>query len=159
MAKASSSHWDLAGHLRALGEAAALRPLGLVCFSSLSFTTQSLFVKLLGQSGLGSFQAIMVRGLFQMTGASCILLSWGTPVNSWLGNDRQQVSGQGALALFSLLYQYDQFADVADHLFSQPVLRYSPILNVGALVVRRASYSCALSLATVGLLSASWPST
>jgi hypothetical protein len=107
MTKTTSVCQALEGRLRALGEAAASRPLGLVCASSLSFTTQALLVKLLGQSGLGSFQAIMVRGLFQMTGASCILLSWGTPIRSWLGDDRRQVRGRlrggwGAGISFSL---------------------------------------------------------
>jgi hypothetical protein len=66
------------------------RPLFLVATSSLGFAAQGLLVKLLSETGLYSFQAVLVRGLFQGLGVAVVLLTWGTPIKTWLGVNRDE---------------------------------------------------------------------
>jgi drug/metabolite transporter (DMT)-like permease len=71
-------------------------PLGMVAFSSLGFSLQSLLVKYLSIAKFPSFQIIVARGFGQFVGVTCVLLSQGTPFKEWLGTSKTQ-----AVTLFS----------------------------------------------------------
>jgi hypothetical protein len=83
-----------------MGNTLMKRPLLLVAIASLGFSTEALLVKLLTLSGLGSFQTVLVLGSIQVFGVALILTHWGTPVNSWLGETREEA---GYLALRGIL--------------------------------------------------------
>lgn len=66
------------------------RPLLMIAVSSLGFATQALFVKLLGNSGFGSFETVLFRGACQASGVAAVLLHWREPLPTWLGRTRKE---------------------------------------------------------------------
>ena len=78
-------------------------PLFLIAVSSLGFSTQALFVKLLARSDFGSFETVLFRGLCQASGVACVLIHWREPCVQWLGRTKIEMTCLALRGIFGFV--------------------------------------------------------